>query len=205
MENDTKSKVLIESLRLFAEKGYNATSVQEIASAVGIKAPSLYNHFKSKKHIFDGIVEMMMGKFSHTFGASDMENMTITQQVKFYGEGGEGLLKEMARNLFDYYLTDTYASQFKKMLAIEKYSNSSMDDIYTKIYIDSPIRYQAEIFREMIKQKYFKSFEPEIMAYHFFSPVLVLLDKYSCCKEKKADAFLILDKHIEQFNSMYKG
>lgn len=44
----TKEKILKEALNLFAEKGYNAVYVGEIADAVGIKAPSLYKHYKSK-------------------------------------------------------------------------------------------------------------------------------------------------------------
>ena len=39
---DTKHKILLEALRLFSKRGYDAVSVEQIASAVGIKAPSLY-------------------------------------------------------------------------------------------------------------------------------------------------------------------
>ena len=42
---DTKQRILEKSLELFSTKGYDAVSVGEIAKAVGIKAPSLYNHF----------------------------------------------------------------------------------------------------------------------------------------------------------------
>ena len=48
----TKQKILNEALTLFSEKGYNAVYVGDIAAAVGIKAPSLYKHYKSKKDIF---------------------------------------------------------------------------------------------------------------------------------------------------------
>ena len=41
---DTKQRILEKSLELFSTKGYDAVSVGEIAKAVGIKAPSLYNH-----------------------------------------------------------------------------------------------------------------------------------------------------------------
>ena len=41
-KTSTKEKILNESLRLFAKKGYSAVGVAEIADAVGIKAPSLY-------------------------------------------------------------------------------------------------------------------------------------------------------------------
>jgi AcrR family transcriptional regulator len=43
-------------LTLFSEKGYGPVAVAEIADAVGIKAPSLYKHYNSKKAIFDAIV-----------------------------------------------------------------------------------------------------------------------------------------------------
>lgn len=49
---DTKQRILEKSLELFSTKGYDAVSVGEIAKAVGIKAPSLYNHFPSKQAIF---------------------------------------------------------------------------------------------------------------------------------------------------------
>ena len=54
----TKQKILKAALTLFAEKGYSAVYVGEIADAVGIKAPSLYKHYKSKQDIFNSCVEV---------------------------------------------------------------------------------------------------------------------------------------------------
>ena len=45
----TKEKILDAALTLFAENGYDGTSVEQIANIVGIKAPSLYKHYKSKE------------------------------------------------------------------------------------------------------------------------------------------------------------
>ena len=53
----TKERILREALRLFSQKGYDAVSVEQIAGAVGIKAPSLYKHYKSKQDIFNAIFE----------------------------------------------------------------------------------------------------------------------------------------------------
>ncbi len=44
----TRDKILNETLTLFSENGFDGTSVAQIAEKVGIKAPSLYNHFKGK-------------------------------------------------------------------------------------------------------------------------------------------------------------
>ena len=52
----TALKVLLESLRLFAHHGYHGTSTRQIAAAVGVRAPSLYEHFGSKQHILQRLV-----------------------------------------------------------------------------------------------------------------------------------------------------
>ena len=60
---DTKSRILDEALTLFSEKGYANVYVGEIADRVGIKAPSLYKHFRNKQAIFDAIIEEMEHRF----------------------------------------------------------------------------------------------------------------------------------------------
>lgn len=55
-QENTKQKILDKALELFSAQGYDSVGVGEIAKAVGIKAPSLYNHFPSKQAIFDAIV-----------------------------------------------------------------------------------------------------------------------------------------------------
>lgn len=40
----TKQRILTEAVKLFSKEGYAAVSVDQIAKAVGIKAPSLYKH-----------------------------------------------------------------------------------------------------------------------------------------------------------------
>ena len=60
MKNETtKERILAEAVKLFAKEGYEAVSVDEIAKAVGIKAPSLYKHYKNKRAIFDSILRFM--------------------------------------------------------------------------------------------------------------------------------------------------
>lgn len=48
---ETRSRILDVAARLFTEKGFNGTSVRDIAAELGISNPSLYYHFKSKSEI----------------------------------------------------------------------------------------------------------------------------------------------------------
>jgi AcrR family transcriptional regulator len=66
------------ALYLFAYKGYAATSMQDIAEAVGIKKPSIYSHFKSKSEIFLTLLEDQARKFTNTVKVS-LEEMKATE------------------------------------------------------------------------------------------------------------------------------
>lgn len=51
MGTATRHRILEEAARLFTEKGYEATSVQELAEALGLSKAALYHHFPSKEEI----------------------------------------------------------------------------------------------------------------------------------------------------------
>ena len=54
--NKTKRKIFETSMKLFAEKGYDATSVEDITATVGVAKGTLYYHFTSKEEIFDFLI-----------------------------------------------------------------------------------------------------------------------------------------------------
>ena len=78
---DTKQKILDEALTLFSEKGYANVFVSEIAERVGIKAPSLYKHYKSKQAIFDAIIEEMNSRFLTEAGALSINGSDAAAEV----------------------------------------------------------------------------------------------------------------------------
>lgn len=55
--NERKNEILDAAEALFAEKGFDHTSTNEILEAVGIAKGTLYHHFKSKEDIMDAIIE----------------------------------------------------------------------------------------------------------------------------------------------------
>ena len=51
MNASTRTRILEEAARLFTEKGYEATSVQDLAEALGLSKAALYHHFRSKEEV----------------------------------------------------------------------------------------------------------------------------------------------------------
>ncbi|RKX75377.1 MAG: hypothetical protein DRP87_14725 [Spirochaetes bacterium] len=56
-KTDTRSRILAVSERLFAEKGYDSTGIDEIAKKAGIAKSVIYYHFKNKEEILNTMIE----------------------------------------------------------------------------------------------------------------------------------------------------
>lgn len=68
---DTKELLLQAALALFAEKGFEGTSVRDIARSVGLSESVLYAHFDSKRAIFDAVFARL-GPLSATAALHDL-------------------------------------------------------------------------------------------------------------------------------------
>ena len=60
---ERKTQILAAGEKLFNEKGYLATSVRDLADAVGMEAASLYSHYKSKEDILWTIADRCANEF----------------------------------------------------------------------------------------------------------------------------------------------
>ncbi len=61
---ETRERILYEASKLFAAMGYHATTTREIARAVGIRQPSLFHHFATKRAIMQALLTYDLDEFS---------------------------------------------------------------------------------------------------------------------------------------------
>ena len=63
-ERPTAERILDAAEDLFAEKGFSATSLGEVADRVGIRSPSLYNHFRNKEALYTAVLKRLLDDFT---------------------------------------------------------------------------------------------------------------------------------------------
>ena len=139
----TKQRILSEALLLFSEKGYEPVTVAEIAAAVGVKAPALYKHYRSKRDIFDAILIEMKASYDRQAVSMQMDGRDADKDQSLYVGISEDKLVEMATELFLYFLHDEKERNFRKMLTIEQFNNKELAELYTKQYVEFPLSYQS--------------------------------------------------------------
>ena len=199
----TKQKILKEALNLFAEKGYNAVYVGEIAEAVGIKAPSLYKHYKSKQDIFNAILEEMKKSYDEQALTLNMSGNNAETDANMFSSISEDKLVQIGVNLFSYFLHDDYASKFRKMLTVEQFRNSELSLLYQRQYVDDPLSYQAAMFSLLSANSFLIMENADIMALHFYSPIYMLLTVCDRQPERENEILHLIEQHIRQFNRLY--
>ena len=80
---NTKQGILEVSLDLFSAQGFEATSISQIASAVGIRKASLYSHFESKQAILDALVKDVLEQYAEhsIFAKADWDQYDDTEDM----------------------------------------------------------------------------------------------------------------------------
>ena len=83
----TSDRILDAAEDLFAEKGYSATSLGDVADRVGIRSPSLYNHFKNKEALYEAVLERLLAVFSAPL--EELNKRPVTNERVFFLAGDD--------------------------------------------------------------------------------------------------------------------
>ena len=198
-QEDTKQKILSAELELFSTCGYDAVSVGQIAKAVGIKAPSLYNHFASKRAIFDALFDEAAAKYDKATDAVSVHVSESDRDVAVFTEISEDALAEKVRSIFAYSLHDETVARFRRMMTIEQFRNPELAQLYTKRYIDRMVDYHAGIFKGLISAGRIRNEDPETLSVMYISPIITLLGVCDRQPEKEEECLKKLDAHVRLF------
>ena len=198
---NTKYEILEASLNLFSTQGFEATSISQIASAVGIRKASLYSHFENKQAILDELVREVLEQYAEhsVFAKTDWEKdtdnlpMTPDEAVK------------MIAGQIQYIIHDPYISKARKMLVIEQFQNPELAKLQTKQNYLDVLGYFTGLIKCLIRKEVLAEDDPEIMAAQFCLPISVWINLCDREPEREQEEVMeLVERHIRQFFRLYQ-
>ena len=190
-----KEEILIVALHLFARDGYEAVSVSQIAGELDMTKGALYRHYKSKRDIFDCIVQRMEQQDSEQARQNEVPEESIEKVPEEYQNVSVEDFVGYSKSMFEYWTEDDFASSFRKMLTLEQFRNEEMQNLYQQYLVSGPAEYVKDLFKNMeIKN-------PEEEAVKFYANMFFYYSIYDGATDKakaKCQFEYMLDKIVEE-------
>lgn len=196
--SNTKEKILLTALKLFAKDGYEAVSVSKIAGELGMTKGALYKHYKNKRDIFDSIVERMNQMDYKRAKDYDVPEDIFEQMPLVYRNTSMDKIRVFSEAQFNFWTEDEFASNFRKLLTLEQYRNSEMSALNQQYLTGGPLGYMEDLFREMLEQGGLKQADPKHLSMEFYAPIYLLIS-ISDTTENKKEIIELVKAHIERF------
>ena len=199
-KGNTKQEIIEAALDLFSAQGFEATSVSQIAGAVGIRKASLYSHFENKQAILDALVQEVLKQYGEhsLFARADWG-----KDAGDLPQTSEAAIK-MIQGQIRYILHDRSISRARKMLVIEQFRNSEIAKLQTKQNYSDIMWYFTELVKYLIQNGALAKEDPEIMAAQLCLPISVWINLCDREPERESEIMELVEKHIRQFFRIYQ-
>lgn len=144
MKTQIKDKIFDTALDLFSKKGYDSVSVRTIASEVGIKESSIYNHYSSKKDILMSILKY----FEEYFQRNPLDDENIRKLLEknpeeFYHQGSE---------MFKQQIFEEKILKILKLIFVQMYQIDEIKDFFLREILGGSVDFWSDVFEILIQK-----------------------------------------------------
>ena len=202
---NTKELIRKEALKQFSQKGYDGTSMSDIAAPLGVSKAALYKHFESKQQIFDEIIAESEAKYKEFLEKLSVhfpergEEEIDTKDVEIYGSiSAEGLSKSVL-TFVRFSMSDEYSRQVRRMFTISQFQSRELGEKYTSRYVDAMLKYDEKLFEQLIKIGAIKKGDPGLLAAMFYAPVIMYMGIWDREPKRAKECETVIRNHVEQF------
>ena len=187
---------------MFSVKGYEATSISQIANAVGIRKASLYSHFENKQAILDALVKDVLDQYAERsiFAKADWDEYDDAEDKSALTPDAAA---QMILGQIRYILHDPHISKARKMLVIEQFQNPELAKLQTKQNYSDVLRYFTGLVKQLIRLEVLAEDDPETMAAQFCLPISVWINLCDREPDRGSEVMELVEKHIRQFFRLY--
>ena len=190
----TKEKILDAALTLFAENGYDGTSVEQIAGIVGIKAPSLYKHYAGKEDILNALIDSAEARYEEMFGSE--------RHIGKIPESSEEFIRVTMERI-SFTMRDPVIRKIRMFLVQEQFRNERIAEVTTMHQLDGIQRMFAKIIKGMMDMGIVTEDDPEILSAELTAPAVLQIarsDRQPQCEKEVLES---IEKHLRHFCAVY--
>ncbi|MEI3400561.1 MAG: TetR/AcrR family transcriptional regulator [Christensenellales bacterium] len=188
---------------LFSVQGFEATSISQIAGAVGIRKASLYSHFESKQAILDALVKDVLDHYEEhsIFARANWDKFADTEDKQALTPDAAA---QMIQGQIRYILHDPHISKARKMLVIEQFQNPELAKLQTRQNYSDVMQYFTGLIKYLIRQGVLREDDPEIMAAQLCLPITTWINLCDREPDREVEVMELIGKHIRQFFKLYQ-
>lgn len=141
MKVNNKDKIFDISIDLFSQYGYDGVSIRQIASEVGIKESSIYNHYSNKQEILTTILNYYVEEMVSEDIPIEQASLNLDKGFDFFYEAGcDAFLSK---------LKEDKMMKITRLLFIESYHNDEVRNFLKKFIIEAPVEGWMNLFNLM--------------------------------------------------------
>lgn len=178
----TKEAIVRASLKLFAQRGFDAVSTSMIAEQLGITKGALYRHFESKQAIFDAIWNQMLALDEERANEDSVPKNQYADDPDSYQNVDIDNLCTFVNNQFVFWTENEFACDFRRMITVEQFKNAERTKLYQDVICAGPVQYTADIFRELEREGKLNqaaiAMGTETLAVLLFAPLSLAIQLY---------------------------
>ena len=190
----TKERILDAALSLFAENGYKGTSVEQIANIVGIKAPSLYKHYKGKEDILNALLDSAEARYEEMFGSE--------KNIGSIPESPEEFIK-VTMGRISFTMRDPIIRKTRMFLVQEQFRNERISQVTTKHQLDGIQGMFAKIIKGMMDKGLVIKDDPALLSAELTAPAVLQIARSDRQPQYEKEALESIEKHIRHFCDVY--
>ena len=190
----TKDRILEETLTLFSENGYDGTGVEQIAEKVGIKAPSLYKHFKGKEDILNALIDNAEARYEEYFGSE--------QHIGTIPESREAFIRVTTERIL-FTMRDPMIRKIRKFLVQEQFRSERLAAITTRHQLEGVQKMYTRIIEGMMEKGLFIKDDPALLANELTAPVVLLIAQADRQPQFEQEIIDRIERHIRHFCDVY--
>ncbi len=193
-ELSTKEKILDAALTLFSKNGYDGTSVEQIAESVGIKAPSLYKHFKGKEDILSNIIDLSEKRYEKNFGSeSNIGQIPKTRE--------EFVKINMDKILFT--VKDPVIRRIRTFIVKEQFRSERLARIMSWHQYDGLKKILVKVMDKMMKSGFLRENDSEMLAIEIYAPCTLMVAIVDRQPEREEEVLEFMERYFGHFYDTY--